>query len=67
MNDNDSLVTVAKDRSMRLWKMSQKRKYVEFPRAHEQQINDAFWVNGNTLLTVGLDGCSRVWHVESIQ
>jgi hypothetical protein len=35
--------------------------------ANEQQINDGFSSDDNTLLTVGFDGVIRTWKVEGIK
>ena len=67
MSDNIGLVTVAKDRSIRLWSLEKKRRDIELARAHEQQINDAFWINETTLLTVGHDGAVRTWNIAKIE
>ncbi|KAH0792157.1 actin-interacting protein 1 isoform X2 [Histomonas meleagridis] len=65
--DNGNLITLSKDRSIRMWSMSKRRKYVEAPRAHEQSITDGFLVDDSTLLTVGLDGCIRTWKFQKIE
>ena len=62
--DNVNLITVSKDRSIRMWSIEKKRKYVETPRAHEQSITDGFLVDADKLLTVGLDGCIRTWKIQ---
>lgn len=62
--DNVNLITVSKDRSIRMWSIEKKRKYVETARAHEQAITDGFLIDENTLLTVGLDGCVRTWKIQ---
>jgi WD40 repeat protein len=65
--DSVGFVTVSKDRSIRVWSSAFKRKAYELPRAHEGQINDAFWVDAQTLLTAGQDGSVRTWTVAGIQ
>lgn len=67
LDDNKGLITVSKDRSIRLWSLQKKRKYVEVARAHDQQISDAFWVDKDMILTVGLDGAARTWKVTPIE
>jgi hypothetical protein len=64
--DNVGLVTISKDRSIRLWSIAKRRQNYELARAHEQQINDGFWVDNTTLLTAGFDGSIRTWKVEGI-
>jgi WD40 repeat protein len=66
--DNIGLLTIAKDRSIRLWSLEKKRKYVEIGRAHEQQLSDAFWIeDGTSLLTAGFDGAIKTWTVTKIE
>jgi WD40 repeat protein len=65
--DNVGLVTISKDRSIRLWSTAKRRASIELARAHEQQINDGFWIDDNTLLTVGFEGAIRTWKVQGIK
>ena len=65
--DNGNLITLSKDRSIRMWSLAKRRTYVEVVRAHEQSITDGFLLDESTLLTVGLDGCIRTWKFTKIQ
>ncbi|KAK8893215.1 WD40 repeat-like protein [Tritrichomonas musculus] len=65
--DNENLVTVSKDRSIRLWSMKKRRVNIECPRAHVQSITDAEWLEENLLITSGIDGALRTWTIEKIQ
>jgi WD40 repeat protein len=65
--DSVGLLTTSKDRSIRLWSLDKKRKYVELARAHEQQLSDAFWVDETTLLTSGNDGAIKTWKVAKVE
>lgn len=62
--DEVNLVTVSKDRSIRVWSLQKKRKYVVLERAHEQGIADAIWTEDKLLLTAGRDGAVKTWKVE---
>ena len=65
--DNENLVTVSKDRSIRLWSMKKRRVNIEHARAHVQGITDADWLSENLLITSGNDGALRTWTIEKIQ
>ena len=64
--NEDCIVTVAKDRSIRVWSLAKRRKTIESARAHEQAITDALWLDDDTLLTVGLDGCAKTFKITPI-
>lgn len=61
------LLTVAKDRSIRLWSLEKKRKFVDHGRAHEGQILDAFLDAPGKLVTAGTDGAAKVWKITPIE
>ena len=64
--NEDCLITVSKDRAVRLWSLAKRRRTIELARAHEQAITDGLWLDDDTLLTVGLDGCAKSFKITPI-
>ena len=65
--DNENLLSVSKDRSIRLWSMKKRRTNIELARAHVQGITDAAWLEEGVLITTGIDGAIRTWNITKIQ
>lgn len=65
--DEENLVTVSKDRSIRLWSMKKKRVNPEIARAHVQGITDADWLEPGVLITTSVDCSIRTWNIEAIK
>ncbi|EAX98698.1 WD repeat protein, putative [Trichomonas vaginalis G3] len=64
--DGQHLITVSADRTIRQWSLEKKRRYVVVERAHQQRINDAYWIDETHLLTVGEDAAAKIWAVAFI-
>lgn len=62
--DSQHLASASLDTSIRVWSIAVPRNRIVIPAAHPTAtVNSVKWLDGNTLISGGHDGCARQWKI----